>query len=584
MARDRAATLAYLHAELAYEKTRVGDAAASREAVQALADSLDGECPGVIAGAVRRTQGPGGARSPRQAGEEDRSNGQRGDIAYEVTRAIDLARVGPYRQAALAFARRVQALRWSDAMLTTYEHAKARATAWEAEGAMPAVCADLRQWAQSGYTRLAVATKALSGERHAVVEPALRLVEEAPDALISDPLAQYEGPKARAIMRRLAATDKLEEGALTSLAGIGMDIRVALGVTSRAEIEELERETAKARRDHQVPPRGSVVIDRGRTAAGTSYTIWVEGRRRRGGSRVGLLEAQSMPRACRRWVGIVEPEALPGDEAIEVSGEPSVACLSRSHPMPPRVRCDGERRTIESQTLAQARRVRLTLADGHAIVSPVAVVPRRLGGPEGIYYQALVVWASPPVSLTELDRNGKALRTLTLAHQPRCPAQWPFVTRRSVHRIARGSVPDGPAFSILAGSEKTPTGADEVSLAVEVGTEMSTEGIEPEPAGPFAWRIVTGCQPHAYAILYGVLKNARDTVWARGSSGLTRLRRARLPASLHEHGVLAYAAFSAAPTELLVRAPDGKTVHARKLAGIARAARETCEGEAEPAT
>ncbi len=586
LAQDRAATLAYLKAQLAYEKARVADAAASRESLQALAGRLDGECPGVVAGMADRKRPTGGPRSPRQDGEEDRNNRQRRDVASEVDRAIDLAREMPYRQAALAFARRVLALRWSDAMVTAYEHANARATEWEAGGAVPAVCADLRVWAQSGYARLAPATKALTSEEQAADRPLSRLFgrlfREAPDALFSNPLARYEAPRARAVARRLVGVWQREVGASRSVFEVGESIRLSLGVISEAEVEELKKVIAKGK-GHELPPRGSVVIGKGRTAAGGSYTIWVEPHGRHGGMWGGLLEPQSTPRACRRWVGILEPEKL--SDGIEASGEPGVACLSRSHPMAPRVRCNGERRTIEAQTLADARRVRLTLADGRRIVSRVAIVPRRLGGPEGFYYQALQVWNSPPVSLTELDRRGGALKTLALTHQPRCVTQWPFIRPGGVRRVVRGRVPGGPGFSILASREEsfgTLSGAGEISLRAEVGKEVGIGGIEREPGGPFPWQIKTGCEPHEYAILYGILKNPHNIVWARGPGGLVRLRQARLPASLHERGVLAFAAFPAVPSELIVRAADGKTVYVRKLAGIAREARETCEGEAEP--
>jgi len=91
----------------------------------------------------------------------------------------------------------------------------------------------------------------------------------------------------------------------------------------------------------------------------------------------------------------------------------------------------------------------------------------------------------------------------------------------------------------------------------------------------------TGCQPHEYAILYGVLKAPTDTVLARSSGSLQPLQRVRIPASLHVRGVLAYIALPALPSEVLVRTPTGKTVLTENLANRAREAKETCEGEAE---
>lgn len=106
-----------------------------------------------------------------------------------------------------------------------------------------------------------------------------------------------------------------------------------------------------------------------------------------------------------------------------------------------------------------------------------------------------------------------------------------------------------------------PVAGQRLSLEAEVGDEMEVGGTQREPNDAlFSWQIKTGCQPHEYAILYGILKNAHDTVWARGPDGLTQLRRVRIPARLHQRGVLAYSATPSAPSELIVRAPGGRTL------------------------
>jgi hypothetical protein len=68
---------------------------------------------------------------------------------------------------------------------------------------------------------------------------------------------------------------------------------------------------------------------------------------------------------------------------------------------------------------------------------------------------------------------------------------------------------------------------------------------------------------------------------ARGSGGLQPFQQVRIPANLHAHGVLAYIALPALPSEVLVRTPAGKTVLTENLARPAREDKETCEGEAE---
>ena len=69
---------------------------------------------------------------------------------------------------------------------------------------------------------------------------------------------------------------------------------------------------------------------------------------------------------------------------------------------------------------------------------------------------------------------------------------------------------------------------------------------------------------------------------ARTPRGLKPFRIVRSPASLHLHGVLAYIPLSVLPSEVIVRAPDGKTVFRKSYRRQAREVRETCEGEAEP--
>ena len=93
--------------------------------------------------------------------------------------------------------------------------------------------------------------------------------------------------------------------------------------------------------------------------------------------------------------------------------------------------------------------------------------------------------------------------------------------------------------------------------------------------------MTTGCEPRAYAILFGVLSAPADTVLARSSGSLQPFQRVRIPASLHVRGVLAYIPLAAVPSEVLVRTPAGTTVLTENLAHRAREARETCEGEAE---
>jgi len=279
-------------------------------------------------------------------------------------------------------------------------------------------------------------------------------------------------------------------------------------------------------------------------------------------------------------------------------------CLSRSHLEAPSVRCrsgDGLL-TIEAQTLPSARSVRLHLSDGRQITSHVALVPAKLGGPAGFYYQVVRGPSPIPVSLTEVDAHGKALRTVKLPRTAKCAKQSLKRLLGVMRTIANGSLPQGPSFSIngerssafsIGGEGPSAKSRTHFDLSVEVAAEGAggitsgsgssiAVGERSRPkSSPFALQMHTGCQPHEYAILYGLLRAPTDTVLARSPGSLQPLRRVRIPASLHVHGVLVYIALPALPNEVLVRTPTGKTVFTEKLARPAREARETCEGEAE---
>jgi hypothetical protein len=569
---DRAATRAYLEAQYTYDQSLLATAPASTEALQALAGSLGSECPGVLVGAPHPTLAlfeshPSGPRSSRQKGEELRESRQWSELQGELGFAIGLAEAEPNRQAALAYARTVRSLRWSDAAVTAFEHVNAIEPEFDARARPPELCADMRAWVASGYRTLSTATKALTREQAALIRPLVRVVRELGFSYPVDPLRSYEGPRERVLAGKIGALERKRLGGAKSFFEITTALEVRLGITSQAETEAEER-----------PAKGSVEIAHGNTAARTSYTVWVEPRK-------------SGPRArCPLSLSVYETETGGGIfGALETGGGGSSACLSRSRPEPPRVQCENGNLTIEAQTLTRARRVRLRLSDGRQVSSPVAYVPARLGGPAGFYYQAVRGPSPIPVSLAELDAHGRVLRTVKLPRIGKC--RKPAPVRPSVRTIATGTLPQGPGFSILGERAlfaenhlrlrtELGAGAEAGGLLGGAGSIPAVEGLTPKP-GPFALELTTGCQPHEYAILYGVLAAARDTVLARTASGLRPFRRVGIPASFHAHGVVAYLALPALPTEVIVRSPKGKTVFARKLAHQSREARETCEGEAE---
>ncbi len=573
---DRAATRAYLEAQYAYDQSQLATAGAASAASQALAHTLASECPGVLAAAPREPfpeAGPEPRLSARERGEANRHETQLGALRAELSFAIALPALDADRQAALAYAHTVNSLRWSSPAVTALEHVQSSVLEAQLAANPPPVCADMRAWAASGFQKLSAGTKIAFAAEGAFLRPLIQAVRKLGGDLAREPLAGYEGPHEQALMRMLADIRRRLGQVSGGVIAITEPLEVVLGLRSAAEAEGLASELSNG------PPKGSIEIGHGRTAAGTSYAVWVVPKQAASGARsIG----------CSDGIAIFE-------HSSGGRGGSSENCLSRSHPEPPNDGCtEGQRARIEAQTLPSARTVRLNLSDGRQIISRVALVPAGLGGPAGIYYQVVRTRSSFPVSLTELDAHGRTLRTVALPGAHKCPKRAFPQTVGRPRTIARGSLPQGLSFSIT-GERSSFEGQSHFDVRAEVLPSGEAEGLVisgsgegfSSPAGgradPFARQLQTGCLPHEYAILYGVLKASRDTVLARTAAGLQALRRVPIPRSLHVHGVLAYIALASVPSELIARSPHGKTVFVEHLADRAREVRETCEGEAEPA-
>jgi len=592
---DRAATRELLEARYTYEQSLLATAPASKAAAEGLASSLGGECPGVLAGAPDETLGTllespshseSPPKSPRQMGESNRDRRQLSDLQSELGLALEQAPIEADRQATLAYARAVGPLRWSNSYLTELARIGAATLERQLQSAPPDVCADMKAWVASGYQTLSTVTKALIREQETVDRPLLRVLREriAGPAGLADPLLPYEGSREKALAREIDVLENDLKSARKGLATVERGLERTLGLDTRAgalpESEEAE----------EGPTKGAVEIGHGATAVGGKYTIWLE------------PKPGSSPQApgCRLSMEVFESEAESNSpENREIDGtRVNEVCLSRSHPRALRAQCrDRGLLTIEAQTLPSARSVRLNLSDGRQIASRVAIVPAKLGGPAGFYYQVVRGPSPIPVSLTEVDVHGKALRTVKLPRTAECVKQSRERLRGVIRTIASGSLPQGPSFSI-SGERSTSISATRFELRVEVAPEEeggdlisgaggialigSSVGGSPTPkSSPFALQMTTGCQPHEYTILFGLLRAPADTVLARSPGSLQPFQRVRIPAGLHVRGVLAYIPLAAVPSEVLVRTPTGKTVFTENLAHRAREAKETCEGEAE---
>jgi hypothetical protein len=522
---DRAATRALLEARYVYEQALLAGAPASRAAEERFARTLSGECPGVLADApngapralLESLQRP---RSPRQVGEANRENVQLSDLQGELSLGLDLPLIETDRQAAATYARIVRSLRWSNTAVTVLERANAAELEWESQRAPPNVCADMRAWVASGYKTLSPATKTLIREREAVIISALHVLSKPISSFeSSDPLLAYEGPREKALARKVDVLEGDLKSARKGLAAVETGLERTLGLAAQAGIQA-EIEEAEG-----VPAKGSVEIDHGATAVGGHYTIWLE------------PKPGSTPQAprCRLSMEVFETEAGSSgvqDSEIDGTGVNEV-CLSRSHPRAPSVQCRGRGLlTIEAQTLPSTRTVRLRLSDGRQITSRVATVPAKLGGPAGFYYQVVRGPAPIPVTLTEVDAHGTVLRTVSLPGTGRCAAEQPPKRLPGGNRtIAHGALPQGPSFSII-GERYNLMGKIHFDLRIEVAAEAEISGLiggtttvvgghlKPRPGPPFALKLRMGCQPHEYTILYGVMEASTDMVLVRSSGSL----------------------------------------------------------------
>jgi hypothetical protein len=128
---DIRATRTYLLAAHELAQTSKGLLPVEKAALHALVGEVSGQCPNVLAG------------SPR-------------DEATDTVRAetLGLAALAEYRQrrpALIAFANKVQPLRWSNRTLTYFVHGFIRESVARTEIVPPDICADARAVAASGF-------------------------------------------------------------------------------------------------------------------------------------------------------------------------------------------------------------------------------------------------------------------------------------------------------------------------------------------------------------------------------------------------------------------------------------------------
>jgi hypothetical protein len=586
---DAAATHAYLVATNSYEETELANLPQEIAAQEATAARITGECPGILTGAPPHEEvlgfglvapgpvGPvsGTRPSARAEGERRRQSRQLGDLKTELLFALSESSTQQDREASTTLISALTPLKWSNPFLVLLVQATVAGNKEVLELPTLSVCADMRSWVASGYKTLTTTSREIASRSEAIFKRSFELIAIAArldKRTLLKIFAPYENASDRALARHAEALElrlhKRQRG--DGLKGVLKRLEATVGLAAE-----------KAPKVKRTKSKPAVVIARGKTAAGGSF----------------VAKAERSSLGCDVFVSITEPSrpSLGLLETLSGEGTGTGRCLSRSHvTVEPAVHCASGLLTIEANLLAKTRSVRLLLSDGQTITSPAIRVPARLGGPAGLYYQAVRGPIPIPVSLTELDASGATVAVLKLAPVVEC-------TKHVVKHFPGGNVllvhespPQIPAFTIR-GEHFRKLGTEHFELKFRISNEEHLFGGGGEGAGGFAGSLSmpegsgralepmasSGCQPQPYAIIYGLLEAPHDTVLARVSGDLVPLRTVTIPAREHAGGVLVYGAFSPLPTELIIRNASGKTVNTTNLTEAAKSETESCEGEAE---
>jgi hypothetical protein len=588
-AENAAATNAYLLATVSLQETEVRNLAQSKAAIEATAARVAGECPSILTGAPPAERELGlissGSRkpiSPRAKGEEHRESRQRSDLKLELLLTLTDAQAEANREALAALNRALAPLKWSNPLITVLFHLVTTITQTELEFPVPNVCVDIDAWVSSGYTTLNTTSKEIKRRVGALTKDLFEVIAIASQSHLkplAELLAPYEDASDRALARHSRTlTDELRPLSVTQAAAL-KHLELAVGLPAPKPLKKVIIRKEKK----------PAVVARGKTAAGGRFVVRAQRQRRSRGTPAF---------ACTAEITVEEP-SRPAPGLFELLSEEGTGrCLSRSHVEPePAVHCDAGLLTVEANLLPATRNVRLLLSNQRTITSPAILIPARLGGPVGLYYQVVRGPSPIPVSLTELGAQGETLAVLKLAPVVECTKNPKKYLHDGIVRLVHETVPQMPAFTIRAESYRElgvphfelslerenetlfgESGANAIEQAVEQGFGLpDTRSFKPS----FKPQASAGCQPQPYVIVYGLLKAPGESVLALVAGKLLPLRTLAIPAHLHAGGMLAYGTFSPLPTELVVRNASGATIAHENLSGAATEATETCEGEAE---
>lgn len=546
---DRSATAAFLHAAYAFDKALLTNDDASITAGKSYAARLASECPSAIDSTFVRSleqpTGPQESLGPRRRGELERQQSQLVDLRLELSQELLSVILAPDREALTTFESAVATLHWSNPRVAQLVSEGIASLQYEIVPGSGSLCTDIRAWVTSGYRTLDAGTRDAEHRFDSLIATSLQGSLATTEPSLTELLKRYEGRHERALAQQVE--------------------------TLSGDFGRRSRQTGKLRPgqplgliEEEVKPTGTVVGS-GRTLADSEYVVRVE-------------RLPPEVSGCRFEASIETsgaPGLVVGSFTDSISVDASGSCTSRAGGSSIEASCEGDAVSVEYRTPPAVRRVRIRLSDGSTHTSRVVLVPRRLGGPAGIYYQAVPSGSAHPVSLTLLDASGRALRVVRVTGAAHCGSE-PHT--ESEPTLAQASTPDGASYTIqAAGGQLTSHGR--ISLRATPGSASGFPILKGESgrAGQLNWNLSASCEP-AGGIAYGLLSDRTEQVLARTAAGLTALSVAPVPARLHAGGVLVYGAFSELPQELVVRNATGVTVATVSLAEQDREASEYCAG------
>jgi hypothetical protein len=543
---DAQATHAYLVAQYKLVTALLHEAAAARGPESSVAAQIARECPGVVSGMPQESPLKAfAAPSPRARGEYARFSQQKETIEEELDTAVDRPDESLYRPAEETYATEVRQLSWSNPTIASALQAATMSRLEAASAPAPPFCADARAWAQSGYSTLSAASREFETSR-----AARKNSDQADERSVGSLLKPYENGSDRALIRNTNTAE------LEFLLRAGAAGRTVLGLDRIVGFPQAGTEEPK-----------SITVGHGRTAAGTRFQVST-------GS--GLPGAQG---SCHRAATVAY--SRPGAPEVLIEGGPNnPICLSSPQYRHPAVFCEEGIETIQTAVPAPVRSVRLMLADRRTIKSRVVRLPRRDGGPAGIYAQEIRGSTSHAVSLVELNTGGGVVLTVKLPQYRCIESHTEPEGLRTSTELASARTPEGEPFTISAfgGLNREPF------LNVDIGVDpgINKPAIGPGASEAFPWSLSIGCAPHPYAIIYGILMPPGKSVVAQTTQGTVALNIVPAEPRVHAKGPLAYGVFSTLPTELMVLAANGSTISTENLQAKATEATQFCEGYAEP--